>query len=774
MQLIELKQSSRERDGDHRIKKETLDDLRAQQVKLHSEVETFEEWKKLTAEIEKMQMRQPHLKFEVMQEQGRELRDLKKEVKAALKEYDKKLAEAEKPLQQQKAKKKELDTEVKEKGMQKRRKETSHDKAQDDLAEMEEELEAVMDKLKEVDKGERMRQVKMSKLQEEIAQLQQQYDQLKSAHAGDQGDAMIRRQKLMKEKQGLLGEQRKADEAISKLKKDGGRIRNEIKRVEDSLQRERDAGMRIMQKLREQRNGGSDDLCKLARLVAENKHLFKKEVYCPIAMHISIRNASFARFVETAVDRSVRCAFVTQHEADREALNGLMRQHKIQGIRCINYAGSGRTDYSPPVPTAQLKKFGVMCYMDELFDAPDVVKWVLNDTAKLHLIAFGDLKAEQQANNEAIFNAGVHVLVTPNKHTKATKSVHTGHMSWSTGAPNQKADVLGAGEDREVVEHHTKELQKLNSELEQMGASFPRAKKAKEAVESRMLAVSEQLEELQQAGREMKSLEQKLKTSQHRFERLQEAPSVEAQREKLRKESLKLNDKRFKKLQALVGSMRGYMTISAEHDVASLRASSMTEQIRKLEAAKRFAQDEFDKAKEEYDEIEEKFKACKESLKLLKRKAEQAVVSEETLRYWASLPANHFMNDSDQLAEQIRTDQARADAMVTDGDGQEIVKRYKRQEAQIIQLQAEFESMEADKHARLQKIAEVEQSWLPSLRQRIQSINEAFSAAMAEMGFCGEIGLREAKDNPADPENSAFDYSNFAIDIRYAPIRLLT
>ena len=37
---------------------------------------------------------------------------------------------------------------------------------------------------------------------------------------------------------------------------------------------------------------------------------------------------------------------------------------------------------------------------------------------------------------------------------------------------------------------------------------------------------------------------------------------------------------------------------------------------------------------------------------------------------------------------------------------------------------------------------------------------------MADMGFCGEIGLREAKENPADPENSAFDYANFAIDIR--------
>ena len=89
------------------------------------------------------------------------------------------------------------------------------------------------------------------------------------------------------------------------------------------------------------------------------------------------------------------------------------------------------------------------------------------------------------------------------------------------------------------------------------------------------------------------------------------------------------------------------------------------------------------------------------------------------------------MNDLEQLAEQIRTDQARADAMVTDG-GQEVVQRYERQEAQIAQLQSEFENLEADKEKRLQKIAEVEQDWLPPLRQRIDKINAAFAAAMDE------------------------------------------
>ena len=36
---------------------------------------------------------------------------------------------------------------------------------------------------------------------------------------------------------------------------------------------------------------------------------------------------------------------------------------------------------------------------------------------------------------------------------------------------------------------------------------------------------------------------------------------------------------------------------------------------------------------------------------------------------------------------------------------------------------------------------------------------------MSEMGFCGEVGLREVREDAEDPE-SAFDYERFAIDIR--------
>ena len=763
--LIELKEASNAKDGNHRVKQKHLQDMLAQQDKLKSEVEKFNEWTKLDEEIKKMKMRQPQLRFEVKQNLGQELKVVRKEAKGQYNQFIKQLEAATKPLEEQRALKKDLDNQVKEKTAEKRRKVNQHNKAQEDLSQMEEDLEKAMDDLKEVDKGERKRQDKMSKLQEEIARLQEQHDQVKAAQAGDQGDAHARRLKLTKEKQGLLGEQREANDALNKMKRDGGKLRNEISKLEGELQAEKNASGRILGALRKRENGGSEDLVRLARIVEEQKELFRKEVYCPIAMHVSVRNKELARFIETLVDRSLRCAFVTQDERDRETLNGLMTRNNIKGIRCINYVTNKRTNYSPPVPSAQLKQYGVLGYMDEAFDAPDIVKKVLNDSAKLHQIAFGDNKAEKQANNEAIFAAGVQILISPNKQTRANRSVHTGRMSYSTGVPQPRAHLLGEGEDKEKVGRLTQRIDELNAELEGFGTTFSQKRTAVRAVEQRITEVSAQLDELTKAGREVKKLEQGLVTAKNKLEKLQQAPSVEKQREKIRKDVVKLNDKRLKKLHAYVGSMRGYMAVCAEHDLAGLKASSMTEHIRQLEAAKREAQDLCDEAKEEYDSVTEKYKDCMDSLKDLKRKAEAVEVPPEVLTYWGTLPPDHFMNDPEQLSEQIRTDQARADAMVTE-NGQQMVQLYKRQEAQIAQLQAEFQNMETEKATRLQEIADLEESWLPKLRGSVEKINEAFAKAMAEMGFCGEVGLRDPKDNPADPENSGFDYSNFAIDIR--------
>ena len=54
------------------------------------------------------------------------------------------------------------------------------------------------------------------------------------------------------------------------------------------------------------------------------------------------------------------------------------------------------------------KMIGVVCYMDELFDAPDVVKWVLNDDKNLHKIAYGGVRAEQVPPSTDLSIAGMY------------------------------------------------------------------------------------------------------------------------------------------------------------------------------------------------------------------------------------------------------------------------------------------------------------------------------------------------------------------------------
>ena len=55
--------------------------------------------------------------------------------------------------------------------------------------------------------------------------------------------------------------------------------------------------------MRDKQNGGGPDHYALATFIEDNKRLFQKEVYGPIAAHIAMKKPEDARFVETIVDR---------------------------------------------------------------------------------------------------------------------------------------------------------------------------------------------------------------------------------------------------------------------------------------------------------------------------------------------------------------------------------------------------------------------------------------------------------------------------------------
>ena len=796
--LIELRAAGRAKDADHGVKQQHLEELEAKQAKLQAEVEKFNEWSDLTKEIDNMKLREPWLQFETCRDKALELKALKKE---AAKEYNSvfdQMNDAKAPLDEKVKEQKQLvrtptsssflhklssgcwdlimlrapcmqSEEAKKLRLEKRRKDTAHGKKHDELEELEEETEKLADQLKQVDQQERKRQTKIAKLEGEITELERELSKSKGV---DTSAAKKRRTALMRDKSKMVGQQREVQDKKRDVHVEIGRKRKEIARIESVKQQASNARHRVLQQVRQKNNGGGEDHFALASFIEKNKHLFQKEVYGPIAAHIAMKKPENARFVETIVDRGLRCAFVTQTVADRETLDKVIKQKQwgtsnhSSSIRTINFdpQDSRNQPQRSPVDLGRVRSYGITHYMDELFDAPEVVKKALNATSKLNQIGFGTAKAEQEKNHHAIVAAGVRAIVTPNKHVVINRSVHTQRDIARTRAPQPKAFILQQGVDTEKVAAMDQQISLLNAELEKLAAELGRVNNAEKTCTGQLEAMTTEMARLAEQIQQEQRLVQQLKTRRGKLDKALAEPDARTERERLRKEVAKANAKRIKKIAALVESMRGYMKTCAAHDLAALAEKSMSEEITQLRDVVRQLTDKADDAKREYDKIEEAYNDSRKALKDFKRKADANPVTAEMAKYWSSLPSDHYMNDLDELREEIRTQQARADGMVV-GGGESVVAQYKRQAEQIESLRAEFEDSEGEKRKRLEEISNIEESWLPSLRKHIADVNASFSGGMSEMGFCGEVGLKEVREDAEDP-GSAFDYERFAIDIR--------
>ena len=104
-------------------------------------------------------------------------------------------------------------------------------------------------------------------------------------------------------------------------------------------------------------------------------------------MHISVTDPKFAAMLEAALPKGLQISFLVQCEADRNTLRmGLEKQHvKVQ---ILTHEGSS-SEHRHPLPLSALKRFGITSYLSEVVTAPDVVKLVLNDHAKMHMRAIG-------------------------------------------------------------------------------------------------------------------------------------------------------------------------------------------------------------------------------------------------------------------------------------------------------------------------------------------------------------------------------------------------
>jgi hypothetical protein len=184
--------------------------------------------------------------------------------------------------------------------------------------------------------------------------------------------------------------------------------------LENAENRKQDQFMRSFQ-----RGGDAEKALRIRQFINNNPNKFRRRVYGPVALELNVRDEQKAAMVEKAVGRRMMMAFVTECDADRKAfVRHIEGDLRILGVSLYNiengtfhvqdYNGNGQRAQRgrlqrpyTPARFAELQRYGVVAYMDELFDCPDAVKYMLCNNSSLHAILAGDQRAETAlAKNE--------------------------------------------------------------------------------------------------------------------------------------------------------------------------------------------------------------------------------------------------------------------------------------------------------------------------------------------------------------------------------------
>jgi len=103
-------------------------------------------------------------------------------------------------------------------------------------------------------------------------------------------------------------------------------------------------------------------------------------------LELNVPNPVHANYLEQALGKWIKFAFIVCCEEDKE----LMAKYKESSRARFDYIYHIRElSLKHPVPTKDMKQFGVESYLDEVFDAPRIVKYELSNLGLVHRMVVG-------------------------------------------------------------------------------------------------------------------------------------------------------------------------------------------------------------------------------------------------------------------------------------------------------------------------------------------------------------------------------------------------
>ena len=750
-ELIAMRKDIRDVESSAENHAEKLERLKKQNAALERDVERNKERDAILAEVDLLKKKLPWLRYNEQKDVYLEAKEKAAEAKKNVAARAKEVQAADVPVaslttRSKKVQDSQLDAKKRIHTLTKNRDRVQRalSASEDKVSEVTEELDAVKREAQNFDKRK--------------ADLEKKIEAIDHALANDpklQVDAEATKE-ASNEKRKKAAEARAINEQISDIEQDLKDPQSKMAHLADKLKL---IGSKRFKRVKALEKIGNPNAGSMAKWVQEGKrsNAFKGRVWGPLAAEVDIRPGKYARlysnYLEQHVPRHLWGAYVTEEEADRDRLIAQMKQlqHKATVIRYTGDTGAPLDRKGPPDAFAA---DGVACTLDQVFEAPSIVKHVLQDNANITNAYCADDRVnwEQVSQGrtpvDGVLAKGVRCLFTPQSRIIQKGSNYNAQSISKEVNQIRPAriftEVSSAAEEAALK----KELAQLKEGCAELEGKLAEYKERRKKVEREEAQARKLQEALTKVHRERSTKEAQRKAAESKLAQM-EPLNIERAEQEADAKLAKLATKQAEQALQLVGIVKEHMAALSAYDGAQLEKLELETHLDAAKEAKKTAQARMEKAESLQLELKAILQKEKANLKELQEIATaECELTDDLREKFASLP-----DTADDCKEAIAEGKRKADAVVLSNP--DALAEYQRRTKEIKALERKTKDSQASYEAAKAEMDKIRSEWLPILRALVQRISDAYATNFARIGCCGEVRLEEAGD----------DYEQYAVAI---------
>ncbi|KAI3830529.1 hypothetical protein MKW98_030692 [Papaver atlanticum] len=484
-------------------------------------------------------------------------------------------------------------------------------------------------------------------------------------------------------------------------------LRQKKRTLEECLDRLTDMEDDKYKLLQALKRSGADKIYEAYGWLKEHRHEFKKEVYGPILLEVTVPDKDHASYLENHVASYIWRSFVAQDADDRDILVEGLKQFNVS---VLNYVGGRGNDRVPLQLSEEMQKLGIYSRPYQVFDGPNAVKEVLISQFGLQYSYIGNMETDRQADR--VHQLGISDLWTPGNHYRWKKSRYGGHVSASVDSvsPSRVFQCSVDADEIQKRKSSKRELEDTTAGLEEICKKLQSEQRQLEDETAKLRTQRKGIINIiWQEKRNRRKMENQVSQRRLMLESIVNEDDLETSLQKLGDETAELNTKRFHLVVGIKDMLIQALSYERSYAEKNMASKAVAKVSKHLNMCKWVTERSKEKLSAITPELSQEFLTMPNTIEEL-----EAAIEENIWQANLILQLNH-----------------------------NILEEYESRQKKIQEISKKLEADEEELKRRMADIHSLMEQWLPTLRNLVAKINETFGRNFQEMAVAGEVSLDE-------------------------------